>query len=171
MLHLPTDDGHFILYSDTSRTHTGSALWQIQEGMPHLIGYGSKTLPSAAQNYSVTKLEMFGLLINIQSWRNYLHEIEFDIAVDHKAVVQIMKGKHSPATNQIGALIGKLLDIPFNLYYVKGKDLILTDFLSRIRADCSKPNELIPISFMDMTICKFPSRYNHCCKVRPSANR
>ena len=171
VLHLPTEDGRFILYSDTSRSHAGSALWQIQDGMPRLIGYGSKTLPSAAQNYSVTELEMFGLLINIQSWKNHLHEIEFDVAVDHKAVVQIMKGKNPPATNRIGALIGKLLDIPFNLYYVKGKDLILTDFLSRIRADRSKPHELIPISFMDITVCRFPSRYNHCCKTRPRINR
>ena len=71
-----------------------------------------------------------------------------------------MKGKNPPATNRIGALISKLLDIPFNLYYVKGKDLILTDFLSRIRADRSEPSELIPISFMDMTRCNFPESYN-----------
>ena len=58
---------------------------------------------------------MFGLLINILSWKNHLYKIEFDVAVDHKAVVQIMKGKHPPATNHIGGLIGKLLDIPFNL--------------------------------------------------------
>ena len=165
VLHLPTESGHFILYSDTRCTHVGSALWQIQKGIPWLIGYGSKTLPSAALNYSVTELEMFGLLINILSWKNHLYEIEFDVAVDHKVVVQIMKGKHPPATNHIGALIGKLLDVPFNLNYVKGKDLILTDFLSRIHAHCSKPSELIPISFMDMTICQFPPSYNHCCKV------
>ena len=48
VLTLPTADGHFILYSDTSRTHTGSALWQIQDGFPRLIGYASKTLPPAA---------------------------------------------------------------------------------------------------------------------------
>ena len=45
------------------------------------------------------------------------------------------RNKHPPATEYIGILIGKLLDIPFNLYYVKGKDLILTDFLSQIRAN------------------------------------
>ena len=133
---------------------------KLQDGIPRLIGYGSKTLPPATQNYSVTELEMFGLLINIYSWKNHLHEVEFDVAVDHKAVVQIMKGKNPPATNCIGALIGKLLDIPFNLYYVKGKDLILTDFLSRIRADRSEPSKLIPISFMDMTRCNFPESYN-----------
>ena len=150
VLHLPNGEGRFILYSDTSRKHAGSALWQMQKGVPRLIGYASKTLPAACMNYSVTELEMFGLLINIHSWKNELHNIEFDVAVDHRAVVFIMNGnKNPPATDRIGTLVSKLLQIPFNLYYVKGKDLILTDFLSRIRADKRDPEELIPISFMD----------------------
>ena len=68
ILALPTADGRFILYSDTSRTHAGSTLWQIQEGHPRLIGYTSKTLPQAARNYSITELEMTGLLMNIHAW-------------------------------------------------------------------------------------------------------
>ena len=79
------------MYSDTSRTHAGSALWQIQDGKPQLLGYASKTLPAASKNYSVTELEMTGMLINLHSWRNYIHGIEIDVAVDNKAVVQIMK--------------------------------------------------------------------------------
>ena len=92
--------------------------------------------------------------------KNELYGIEFDVAVDHQAVVQIMTGsnKHPPATDRIGLLIDKLLDIPFNLYYVKGKDLILTDFLSRIRANRRNPKKLIPISFMDRMFTHKPSR-------------
>ena len=36
----------------------------------------------------------------------------------------------------------------FNLYYIKGKDMVLSDFLSRQKTDDSNPHELIPISFM-----------------------
>ena len=50
------------------------ALWQIQEGKPHLIGYASKTLPEACAGYSVTKLEMTGLLVNIGLWKNILKQ-------------------------------------------------------------------------------------------------
>ena len=35
---------------------------------PRLIGYASKTLPQAARNYSITELEMTGLLMNIHAW-------------------------------------------------------------------------------------------------------
>ena len=41
------------------------------------------------------------------------------------------------------------MDKPFDLYYVKGKDLILADFLSRIKTDRSDPGEVIPISFIN----------------------
>ena len=35
----------------------------------------------------------------------------------------------------------------FNLYYIKGKDMILSDFLSRQKHENSNPHENIPISF------------------------
>ena len=35
----------------------------------------------------------------------------------------------------------------FNLYYIKGKDKVLSDFLSRQKHDDSDPHEIIPISF------------------------
>ena len=139
VLSLPISGGRFIMYSDTSRTHAGSVLWQIQDGKPRLLGYASKTLPAASKNYSVTELEMTDMLINLHSWRNYIHGIEIDVAVDHKAVVQIMKAKHPPRTDRVSVLLGKLLDKPFDLYYVKGKDLILADFLSRIKQTVQTP--------------------------------
>ena len=35
----------------------------------------------------------------------------------------------------------------FNLYCIKGKDMVLSDFLSRQNNDNSNPHEIIPISF------------------------
>ena len=46
-LHLPRPSGRFILYCDTSKTHTGSSLWQMQDRKPRLLGYASKSLPDA----------------------------------------------------------------------------------------------------------------------------
>ena len=171
ILALPMANGRFILYSDTSRTHAGSALWQIQEGHPHLIGYASKTLPQAARNYSVTELEMTGLLMNIHAWRGWTQDAKIDVAVDHKAVVQIMKSKDDPVTDRVKTLIRKLSPLPFNLYYVKGKDLILTDFLSRIRSDDSNPEEVLPISFVDMSMESKPLKYNLNIRTRSVAKR
>ena len=74
VLHLPKAEGRFILYSDTSIEGTGSSLWQTQEGKPWLKGYASKTLPEACSRYSVTELEMTGLLVNMNLWKNLLKQ-------------------------------------------------------------------------------------------------
>ena len=147
VIHLPRAEGRFILYSDTSIEGTGSSLSQIQEGKPKLIGYASKTLPEACSRYSVTELEMTGLLVNMNLWKNLLKHREFDAAVDHAAVAQIMKAKTEPATTRIMRLLDRLSAYSFNLYYVKGRDIILSDYLSRHRHKDLDPSELIPISF------------------------
>ena len=147
ILYLPKPGGRFILYCDSSRTHTGSSLWQVQEGKPRLIGYASKSLPAPAINYSVTELEMTGMAVNIHLWRHLLHRVEFDCAVDHRAIPYIMKAKTLPATTRIMRLLEILSGYAFNLYFVKGKDMKICDFLSRIDVDRGNPGEVIPISF------------------------
>ena len=112
-----------------------------------MIGYASKTLPEACSKYSVTELEMTGLLVNMNLWKNLLKHRKFDAAVDHAAVAQIMKAKTEPATTRIMRLLDRLSAYSFNLYYVKGRDMILSDYLSRHRQKDLDPSELIPISF------------------------
>ena len=72
VLHMPNKTGRFHLYSDTSKFTTGSALYQIQNGMPKLIAYASKRLPEAAKGYSIIELELCGLAINIASFAHLL---------------------------------------------------------------------------------------------------
>ena len=47
VLSMPDRKGRFILYSDTSKFATGSALYQVQDGKPKLIAYVSKRMPDA----------------------------------------------------------------------------------------------------------------------------
>ena len=90
---------------------------------------------------------MTGLAINIHLWKHLLLRVEFDCAVDHRALPYIMKSKNLPATGRIIRLLELLSGYCFNLYYVKGKDMILCDYLSRIAVDEGDPSEVIPISF------------------------
>ena len=119
------------MYSDTSKYATCSALYQIQNGKPKLIAYANKRLPEAAHNYSITELEMCGLVINIASFVYLLRKVDFDAVVDHLAIIHIIRSKVEPATNRIQRLLEVLSSYSFNLYYIKGKDMILSDFLSK----------------------------------------
>ena len=131
VLHMPDKVGRFQLYSDTSKYATGGALYQIQNGKPNFIAYSSKRLPVAACNYSITELEMCRLAINIGSFAHLLRKVDFDVVVDHLAITQIMRSKVELTTNRIKRLLEVLSAYSFNLYYIKGKDMILSDFLSK----------------------------------------
>ena len=144
---MPDKVGRFQLYSDTSKYATGGALYQIQNEKPKLIVYSSKRLPEAACNYSITELEMCGLAINIASFAHLLRKVDFDAVVDHLAITQIMRSKVELATNRIKRLLGVLSVYSFNLYYIKGKDMILSNFLSRQDLGDEDTKEIIPISF------------------------
>ena len=147
VLHLPDRQWQFQLPSYTSKFATGSVLYQIQNGQPKLNAYASKRMPEAAKNYSITELEMCGLAINITSFMLLLKKVDFDMIVDHLAIVPIMRSKVEPATIRIKRLLELLSSYSFNLYYIKGKDILFSDLLSRQKTDNSSPHEIIPISF------------------------
>ena len=84
---------------------------------------------------------MCGLAINIASFVHLLRKVDFDAIVDHLAIMHIMKSKVEPATTRIKRLLEVLSLYSFNLYYIKGKDMILIDFLSRQNVDDSNPHK------------------------------
>ena len=131
VLHIPNRQGRFHLYSDTSKFAAGSALYQIQNGKPKLITYASKRLPEAVRSYSITELELSRLAINIASFSHLLKRVDFDAIVDHLALTHIIKSKAEPATTRIKRLLELISSYSFNLYYMKGRHMILSDFLSR----------------------------------------
>ena len=137
----------------------------MQEGKAKLIGYASKTLPEACSRYSVTELEMTGLLVNMNLWKNLLKHREFDAAVDHVAVTQILKAKTEPATTRIMRLLDRLSAYSFHLYYVKGRDMILADYLSRHRNKDLDSSELIPISFCCLNVFRSLLETEHGLEV------
>ena len=104
-------------------------------------------MPEAAKNYTITELEMCGLAINIMTFSHLLKRVDFDAVVDHLAITHIMRSKAEPATTRIKRLIELLSPYSFNLYYIKGKDMVLSDFLLKQKTDDSDPYEIIPVSF------------------------
>ena len=77
---------------------------------------------------------------------------DFDATVDHLSLTHIIKSKAEPATVRIKKLLELISSYSFNLYYMKGKDIVLSDFLSRQNNNNGNPHEIIPISFK-YTMC------------------
>ena len=111
-------------------------------------------MPEVSKNYSITELDMCGLAINITSFAHLSKRVDFDAIVDHLAIKHIMKSKMEPATNRIKRLLELLSSYSFNLYYIKRKDMVLSDFLLRQQGDDSDLHEIIPILFNIREILK-----------------
>ena len=139
---MPNFEHRFHLYSDMSKFAAGSALYQIQNGKLRLIAYASKRLPEAVRSYSITELELCGLAINIPSFLHLLKRVDFNAIVDNSALTHINKSKAELATTRTKRLLELNSSYSFNLYYMKGKDMILSDFLSRKKHDDSDPHGL-----------------------------
>ena len=58
-----------------------------------------------------------------------------------------MRSKVELATNRNKRLLEILSAYSFHVYYIKGKDMILSDFLSRQDPGDEDTKEIIPISF------------------------
>ena len=80
------------------------------------------------RSYSITELELCSLAINIVSFSHLLKRVDFDAILDHLSFMHIIKSKVEPATTRIKRLLELISCYSFNLYYMKGKDMILSNF-------------------------------------------
>ena len=93
VLKAPTPDGLFRYKSNTSQEGVDDTLLQKEGNEWVVIGYHSKRLPPSTKNFGVTKLELTGLLVNIHSFMQLLHNRYFEVLVDHKAIEYMIKSK------------------------------------------------------------------------------
>ena len=128
-------NGFFRLESDTSRTAAGATLYQWQNNEWVLVGYHSKRLPDAVGNYGVTELELTGLLANIHGFEQKLNNNYFEAIVDHKAIDYLIKSKHEPMSTRLVTLLDHLNRYTFDLKYLEGSKLKVSDALSRLYSE------------------------------------
>ena len=107
VLKAPTPDGLFRLESYTSQEGVGGTLLQKQGNEWVVFGYHSKILPPSTKNFGVTELELTGLLVNIHSFMQLLHNRYFKVLVNHKAIEYMIKGKMESPTTRLKTLLLK----------------------------------------------------------------
>ena len=149
VLPMPNSEGHMVLVSDTSKIACGSTLYQEQKGRYRLIAYFSKKLPLSAQRYSISELELTGIYANVLAFKHLLRNVHFTLYCDHSALVHIMNGKKEPPTLRLKKLIENLSDFKFDIKFLRGKYMFVSDFLSRHldnEESCNDP--IIPVAFL-----------------------
>ena len=142
-------NGFFQLESDTSRSAAGATLYQWQNKERVLVGYHSKRLPDAVWNYRVTELELTGLLANIHGFEQKLNNNYFEAIVDHKAIDYLIKSKHETTSTRLVTLLDHLNRYTFDLKYLEGSELKVSDALSRLYSEEKhKISDVILLNFL-----------------------
>ena len=119
----------------------GGTLLQKQGDKRVVIGYHSKRLSKSAKNFSVTELELTGLLVNIHGFMQLLCNRYFEVLVDHKVIEYMIKSKTKSPTTRLKTL----------LKYQKGYKMHTSDALSQLHNFTDTPDEkdIIPLNFLE----------------------
>ena len=73
----------------------------------------------------------------------------FEAIVDHKAIDYLIKSKHEPTSTRLVILLDRLNRYTFDLKYLEGSKLKVSDALSRLYSDEKhKISDVIPLNFL-----------------------
>ena len=100
-------------------------------------------MPEAVQRYRISELELTGIMANVAAFKHLLRNANFTVYCDDSALVHIMAAEREPPTLRLKKLIEHLSDYKFNITFLKGKEMRISDFLSRHPDnDTDSPNEI-----------------------------
>ena len=151
-------DAHpFIVSVDTSAKGIGMTLSQKQTvwdptvekevDREVIIAYGSRKLKEAQSKWSAYKLELFGLVTAVTSFKYFLINRKFIVRTDHRGLQWLMKTSHADTPAQCFRWQQLLSDYIFDIEYVPATKMKLPDALSRRhyrKGDMGTLNELMP---------------------------
>lgn len=119
----------FTLVTDASNVALGAVLMQNNK----VICYASRSLNGHEKNYSTIEKELLAIVWATKYFRPYLFGRKFTIKTDHRPLVWLNNLKEPNSKLQRWKI--KLNEYDFNIAYIKGKENVIADGLSRIVVD------------------------------------
>jgi hypothetical protein len=123
----------FQLETDASEKGLGAVITQLQQdGKRRPVAFASRTLSPSERNYHPMKLEFLAVKWAItEKFKEYLMGREFHLTTDNNPLTYIMTTPNLDATGHRWA--SALASYPFSMSYIRGKNNVVPDALSRLR--------------------------------------
>lgn len=136
-----SENNKFHLRTDASGFAIGAVLANSNDKP---IAFASKSLNKAERNYCTIEKELLAIVWAVKYFRPYLFGKKFKIFTDHKPLIYLFSMTNPSSRLTKFRLL--LEEYDFEINYVKGKDNVVADALSRITSDELK--ELTPNAFV-----------------------
>ena len=133
VLQYPDFAKEFILTVDASKIAAGAVLSQQFEDQDLPISFASKTFTRGEINKSIIEKELTAIYFAIKHYRPYLYGTHFTVRSDHKPLTYLF-GLKEPSS-KLSRMRLELEDYNFTIEYIKGKDNVIANALSRISVD------------------------------------
>ena len=140
VLVLPESTRPFVMHTDASNHALGAVLQQDQGKGLQPIGFWSKTLSESQVRYPVHDLEMLAIVEACDHWRHLIRGQPVTARSDHHSLQHFFT-QRSLSKRQV-RWMESLTDFDLTIEYVKGKNNVVADALSRKdKVDRGEENE------------------------------
>ena len=152
-----------IIQTDASKTGLGAVL--LQEGQP--VVYASRTLTDTECRYSNIERELLSVVFGLKRLDHYTFGKPITVETDHQLLTSIWKKTIVTSSPRLQRLLLRLAQYDVNIEYLRGKENVIADALSRVTStktkhkDCthSLSNiEKIPVHQITQTAPASPER-------------
>lgn len=133
ILQYPNFDKPFKLIVDASDFACGAVLTQEYNGVDMPITYISRSFKQGEKNKPPIEKELLAVHFAVTQLRPYIYGRHFTVKSDHKPLQYLYNLKNP--SSRLSRLRLDLEEYHFDIEYIKGKDNVMADALSRISID------------------------------------
>lgn len=133
ILQYPDFNKQFTLTTDASKEACGAILSQESNGQELPVAYASRSFTKGECNKATIEKELAAIHWAINYFRPYLYGKKFLVKSDHKPLVYLFAMKNP--SSKLTRMRLDLEEYDFEVEYIKGKDNVGADALSRINVE------------------------------------